>query len=448
MQVSIETTSGLERRLTIGVPAEDIENEVTSRLQKATKTVRIAGFRPGKVPFKVIRQRYGAGVRQEVVGEVMSRSFYEAVTEQQVQPAGQPSIEPLKNEPGQDLEFVATFEIYPEIELQDLSAVTIERPVAEIKDSDVDAMIQNIRKQRSTWETVERAAAAGDKVNIDYVGSHNGEPFEGGQADAADLELGSGQMIPGFEDGVIGMSAEEERTLDLTFPEDYHNAELRGAAVQFVVKVNTVSENKLPELNDELFEQFGVKEGGEDKFREDVRQNMQRELDQTINNKVKARAFSALSELHDFDVPEALVSSEIAAMREQMLGQFGNLQNQNIDMSIFPDDLFAGEAKQRVKLGLLVAQVVKTAALEVDSERVKARVEEAAASYEQPEQVLQYYYGNEQALQGIQSAVLEEQVVEHLLASAKVDDQVVSYDEARLPDPPKDDADADTATTA
>ena len=264
MQVSIETTSGLERRMTVGVPAEEIDSEVAQRLQKASKTVRIDGFRKGKIPAKVIKQRFGLGVRQEVVGEALSRSFYEAVSKEELRPAGQPAIEPVKDEEGADLEYIATFEIYPEVELQDFAQVSVARPVATISDDDVAAMVENLRTQRANWNEVDRAAADSDQVNIDYKGTQNGEEFPGGTADASDLVLGSGRMIPGFEDAVIGLSAGEEKTISLTFPEDYHAEELRGAAVEFAVKVNAVKEQVLPELNDEFYEQFGVKEGGED----------------------------------------------------------------------------------------------------------------------------------------------------------------------------------------
>ncbi|MDP4651697.1 MAG: trigger factor, partial [Haliea sp.] len=240
MQVSIETTSGLERRLTVGVPAARVDSEVDSRLQKAAQNVRLPGFRPGKVPMKVMRQRYGAGVRQEVLGEVMSRSFQEAVVQEKLRPAGQPSIEPRSLEPGRDLEYVATFEVFPEVEVVAMSGFAVSRPVAEVTDADVDNIIEVFRKQQGTRNVVERPAATGDIANIDYAGTRDGEAFEGGSAEGTDLELGSGRMIPGFEDGVVGLAAGDEKTLELTFPEDYHNEELRGAAVQFAVTVNEV----------------------------------------------------------------------------------------------------------------------------------------------------------------------------------------------------------------
>lgn len=433
MQVSIEKTSGLERRLTVGVAAAEVDDKVVAKLQESSKTIRLPGFRPGKVPFKVVRQRFGAGVRQEVVGEVISRSFYDAITREQLRPAGQPDIEPIRDETGHDLEYVATFEVYPEIELKDFSGISISRPVAEITDEDVNKVVENIRRQKATWEVVERAAVDKDRVNIDYVGSKDGEAFEGGQAAGEDLVLGSGRMVPGFEDAIVGMSAGEETTVSLTFPEDYRSNDLQGAAVEFKIKVNKVSEQQLPELNDELFAQFGVTEGGEEKFREEVRNNMGRELAAAVGAKTKSRLFKALADLHEVEIPKALLASEIAVLKQRMLGQFGGAQQ--FDASIFPDDLFSGEAEKRVTLGLLVAEIVKAAELEVDADKVRARVEEMAATYEQPEQLLHYYYSNEQALNSVQSAVLEDQVVEYLMASAQVSDEILSYEDALKPEP-------------
>lgn len=433
MQVSIEKTSGLERRLTVGVAAEEVDEKVNAKLQESAKTIRLAGFRPGKVPLKVVRQRFGAGIRQEIVGEVISRSFYEAITQEDVRPAGQPDIEPVKDEAGQDLEYIATFEVYPEIELKDFSSISISRPVAEIADDDVNNVIESIRKQKATWAEVERAAADADRVNIDYTGTRDGEVFEGGEAEGSELVLGSGRMVPGFEDAIIGMSASEEKTVALTFPEDYQAEDLKGAEVEFKIKVNSISEQQLPELNDELFAQFGVKEGGEEKFREDVRNNMNRELGAATKAKLKSRLFKALTDIHEIEIPKALVTSEIGVLRQQMLSQFGGAQQ--FDASIFPDELFSGEAEKRVTLGLLVAEITKAAELEVDSDKVRARIEDMASTYDEPEQVLQYYYSNEQALNGVQSSILEDQVVEYLVEQAEVNDEPVSYEDALKPEP-------------
>ncbi len=286
MQVSIETTSGLERRLTVGVPAERVDSEVDTRLQKAMKNVRLPGFRPGKVPMKVMRQRFGAGVRQEVLGEVLSQSFQEAVVQENLKPAGQPSIEPKNLEAGKDLEYIATFEVFPEVDLVEMKDFAIERIKAEVTDADIDNIIAVFCKQQGTWEDAERAAAEGDKVNIDYVGTRDGEAFDGGSAEGADLELGSGRMIPGFEDGIVGMQVGEEKVLALSFPEEYHAEELRGAAVEFKVKLNSVQTLVPAPVDEALFAQYGVEEGGEEQFRKEVSENMTRELNNAVEGKM------------------------------------------------------------------------------------------------------------------------------------------------------------------
>lgn len=314
MQVSIETTSGLERRLTVGVPAARIDSEVDVRLKKAASNVRLDGFRPGKVPMKVIRQRFGAGVRQEVLGEVMSQSFQEAVVQEKLRPAGQPSIEPKNLEAGKDLEYIATFEVFPDVEVADMADFDVEKVVAEVEGSDIDTIIEVFRKEQGSLQEVDRAAADGDTVNIDYTGTKDGEEFAGGSAEASDLELGSGRMIDGFESGVVGMSAGEEKTLALSFPEEYHNEDLKGAAVEFKVKVNSVKEQVLAELDAELFTKYGVEDGGVDKFREEIGENMGRELKNAIQADLKQQVMDAVLAAHEsLEIPKALLQQEIGA---------------------------------------------------------------------------------------------------------------------------------------
>lgn len=435
MQVSIETTSGLERRLTVEVPADRIESEIDKRLQEAAKTVRMNGFRRGKVPFKVVKQRYGKGVRQEVVGEVVSKTFYEAVSQEKLRPAGQPSFEPLKGEEGENLEYVATFEVYPEVAVGDLSKVQLLKPVAEVTERDVDKMIDVLRDQQATWAEVARAAENGDQVNIDFLGTKDGEEFAGGKSEGFKLVLGSGQMIPGFEDAVVGMAAGDEKNVPLTFPEDYHAEELKGSVVEFKIKVNSVSERKPAELNDEFFAAYGVKDGGLEKFREEVLGNMKRELKNAVNNKVKTRLMEQLLELHEVALPKALVTGEIQALKQQMLQQYGGGRQQSFDPSLLPDDMFTAQAERRVALGLIVAEIVKAEDLKVDANRVREKVQEIASTYEHPEQVIEYYYSQRELLEGVHSAVLEEQVVEHVLGKANVSEENVSYEDALKPDP-------------
>jgi trigger factor len=432
MQVSIETTSGLERRLTVGVPAARIDSEVDSRLQKAAKNVRLPGFRPGKVPMKVMRQRFGANVRQEVVGEVMSQSFQEAVIQEKLRPAGQPSIEPRNLEAGKDLEYIATFEVFPDIELLDVAGFSVEKPVAEVSEEDIDNIIEVFRKQQGSWETIERAAADGDKVNIDYTGTRDGEPFEGGSAEGSDLDLGSGRMIPGFEDGIVGMQAGEEKTLQLTFPEDYHSEELQGAAVEFRVTLNSVSEMVLAALDEELFTSYGVEEGGEEQFRKEVGENMSRELSNAIKAQVKLQVMDAILDAHSaLEIPRSLIAQEVDALRNQMFQQFGGAGAQDLDLkSLLPDDMFEENAQKRVKLGLLLAEMINKLELTADPDKVRESVEEMASTYQDPEEVINYYYSNQEQLQAIQSKVLEDQVVDKLLENADIKENACSYQDA------------------
>ena len=432
MQVFIETTSGLERRLTVGVPAERVEKEVNNRLKKAAKTIRLDGFRPGKVPMRVIKQRYGAGVRQEVLGEVMSQTFYEAVTQENLKPAGQPSIEPKSLEEGKDLEFVATFEVFPDIQLADMAGFEVQRPAAEVTDKDVDDMIEIFRKQQGGMEVVERAAAKGDQVKLDYVGTRDGEAFEGGSAEGADLELGSGRMIPGFEDGIVGMTAGEEKTLALSFPEDYHSEELKGAAVEFKTTLHSVSEQVLAPMDDELFQKYGVEEGGEEQFRKEIADNMQRELANAIKTRVKQQVMDAIISANESqEVPKALIEQEIGTMRQQMFQQFGGAGAENLDLeSLLPADMFQEQAERRVKLGLLLSEYIRTAELTADADKVRETIEGIASTYQDPAEVVQWYYSNQEQLSGVESMVLEDQAVQQLLDQAKVSDETCTYQEA------------------
>jgi trigger factor len=432
MQVFIETTSGLERRLTVGVPAERVENEVNNRLQKAAKNVRLDGFRPGKVPMRVIKQRYGAGVRQEVLGEVMSQTFYEAVTQENLKPAGQPSIEPKSLEEGKDLEFVATFEIIPEIELADMTGFKVERPAAEVTDADIDNMIEIFRRQQGGMEVVERAAADGDQVTLDYVGTRDGEAFEGGSAEGSDLELGSGRMVPGFEDGIVGMTAGEEKTLALSFPEDYHSEELQGAAVEFKITLHSVSEQVLAPMDDELYQKYGVEEGGEEQFRKEIAENMKRELVSAIKNKVKQQVMDAIISANESqEVPKALVDLEIGSMRKQMFQQFGGAGAENMDLeSLLPADMFQDQAERRVKLGLLLSEYISSEKMTADADKVRESIEEIASTYQEPAEVIQWYYSNQEQLSSVESMVLEDQAVQQLLEQAKVTDEACTYQEA------------------
>lgn len=429
MQVSVESTSALERRLTIGVPAERIESEVTKRLQQTARRAKVPGFRPGKVPMSVIRQRYEDSARQEALGDLIQSSFYEAIVAEKLNPAGAPSVEPKVFEKGKDLEYVATFEIYPEIQVAGFEGITVERPQAEVSEADVDNMLDILRKQNTRFEAVERAAENGDQLNIDFVGKIEGEAFAGGSAKGTALVLGSGRMIPGFEDALVGAKAGEERVITPTFPEDYQNLELAGKTAEFTVMVNAVAAPVLPELNEQFFALFGASEGGLEGFRAEVRKNMERELRQAVKSKVKNQVMEGLLAANPVELPKALVANEVQRLRVQAVQQFGG----NIKPEQLPAELFEEQAKRRVSLGLIIAEVVKQAELKPDDARVRELIEEMASAYQEPEQVVAWYYKNEQQLGEVRSVVLEEQVVDTVLQKAKVTDKPVSYEEAVKP---------------
>ena len=433
MQVSIESSTGLERQLKIGVPAEKIDQEVTNRLQKATKTVSIKGFRKGKVPLKVVKQHYGKGVRQEVVGEIVNSSFYEAIQQEDLKPVGQPQINDLSDKEGQDLEFMAVFEVFPEVTLKPLTKVKLDRPVSEVTEADVEKMIEQLRNQQSSFKVGKKKAKDGHQVNIDYVGTRDGEEFDGGKAEGQDLVLGSNSMIPGFEKGLEGLSAGDETVLKLSFPDDYQSEELKGAAVEFAVKVNSVASKALAKMDDEFFKLFGVESGGEAKFREDVLDNMERELRNAIRTKVKNRVMNQLFELNSVELPSALVANEINQLKQQMVQQFGG--GQQIDLSMLPDDMFKEKAERRAALGVIVSEIVKVEELSPDEDQVRARVDEIASTYEQPKEVVDYYYSKPELLSSVEGVVLEDQVTELVLAKAKIKEQTLAYEDAIKPDP-------------
>jgi trigger factor len=427
MQVSVETVSTLERRVKVVVPAAKIEQDVQARIVKAARTIRMDGFRPGKVPMSLIQKRYGESIRQEALGEIIRDSFYEAVTQEGINPAGFPSIEEVSDKAGEDMTFTALVEVYPELVLSSFADIKVERPVVDIGEADLDEMIENLRKQRATFEESAEAAAEGDKVTLDFAGSIDGEAFEGGTSTNFELALGSGRMIPGFETGIVGIKAGEVRDINVTFPADYQAENLRDKAAVFKITAHKVSKAVLPELDATFLAAFGVTEGGVEKFREDVRKNMTRELKQAVKNKVKTQVMDALLANNTVEAPKALVGNEINRQREAMFKQFGG--NAKIDPKMLPDDLFREQAQRSVALGLLISQIIKDKSVEVDQARVKAVIEEVAESYETPEEVVNYYYSNREQLAQVEAMVLEDQVVDTVLAQAQVTEAAARYTE-------------------
>ncbi len=434
MQVSVESISALERKMNISVPAERIEKEVTKRLQETAKRAKVSGFRPGKVPMSIIRQRYEADARQDVLGDVIQATFYEAVVAEKLNPVGQPAIEPQMFEKDKGLEYIATFEVFPEFEVQGLEGIEIERQSAEVADSDVDNMLDILRKQNTRFAVVERAAELNDQVTLNFVGRIDGEAFAGGTADNVPLVLGSGRMIPGFEDALVGCTAGETKVITPSFPDDYQNLDLAGKTAEFTVMVNTVEGPELPELNEEFFALFGNTEGGLDGFRAEVRKNMDRELNQAIKGKVKSQVMDGLLAANEIEVPSALISNEVDRLRVQAVQQFGG----NVKPDQLPAELFTEQAKRRVALGLIVAQMVKQFEIKADDKLVRSTIEEMSAAYQEPEQVVEWYYKNEQQLEDVRAVVLEEQVVDTVLSKAKLTDVTVSYEDAVKPAPAPD----------
>ncbi|WP_375322020.1 trigger factor [Aliivibrio logei] len=425
MQVTVETKEGLERVLTITVPAANIEDAVNAELLNIAKNRRFDGFRKGKVPMKMVAKMYGSAVRNDKMGEVMQRHFIEAIVKDKINPAGAPTFTPVEFAEGQDLVFTATFEIYPEVALQGLDKVVVEKPQVEVKDEDVTEMLETLRKQQSTWTDADVGAEDGTRATINFVGSIDGELFEGGKADNFPLEMGQGRMIPGFEDGIKGKKAGDELTIDVNFPEDYHAENLKGKAAQFAITVVKVEARELPELNDEFVTKFGA-EGGVEGLKAEVRKNMERELAQAVKNKIKEQAINGLVEQNDIDVPSALIDQEVQVLRQQAVQRFGG----NADTAPeLPRELFEEQAKRRVVVGLLLGEVIKTEELKADDEKVKALINEMASAYEDPTEVVAYYEGNEQMMNNMRNVALEEQAVEAILAKAQVSEKAVGFNE-------------------
>jgi len=428
MQVSVEAKEGLERRLTITVPADTIDSAVKSRLQQLAKTQRINGFRPGKVPVSVIKKRYGLAVRQEIAGEVMQRNFYEAVMQEKLNPAGMPAFEMKTDEDGKDLEFVASFDVYPEFKVQNLDAIKVEKTVVDINEEDIDGMMDTLRGQHGQWVDSEEAAVAESRVTVDFVGTIDGEEFDGGKSEDFVLEMGKSRMIPGFEDPLVGQKAGAEVVSNVTFPEDYHAEALKGKEASFQITLKKVENQELPEINEEFAKLFGVEDGDIAALRDEVSKNMQRELDQTLKAQLKEQAIAGLIENNPVDLPEALVKQEIDALRQQAQQRFGANANGG-QLPELPDDLFAENAKKRVSVGLILGEVIKAKELKADQAKVDELIETNASAYEDPQEVIDYYKNNQELMQQMQNLALEDQAIDIILEEAEVTEVAKKFDE-------------------
>jgi len=433
MQVSVETTQGLERKITISVPAESVDVEVKNRLRHIGKTQRINGFRPGKVPVSVIQKRYGQSVRQEVAGELMQRNFVDAIVAEKMNPAGRPSFIAKSNEVGKALEFEATFEIYPEVALTGLDSIKVERPNVEVTDADLDEMFTTLQNQHKTWKENKRKTKNGDKLTLDFTGRVDGEIFDGGEAKGFELELGAGRMIPGFEKEITGMKVGEEKTIKVTFPDDYHAENLKGKEAEFDIVVHKTEGPVLPTVDADFAKLFGVEDGGVEALRTEVSTNMTRELTQAVKAKVKEQVIEGLLEANDVEIPKALIAQEIDVLRKQAMQRFEG-QMDPANMPELPADMFEEQAKRRVKVGLLLGEVIKVNELKVDESKVNELIASAASAYEDPKEVIEYYATNKELNQQMQNVALEEQAVELLLESAKVKSKKASFKDIMNPE--------------
>lgn len=433
MQVSVETTSGLERLMKVSVPAERIEQDVNARVKQSARTIRIDGFRRGKVPAKVVKQRYGDEIRHEVLNQVLQESLSQAFEQQKLNPAGMPNIEFTKNVEGAPFEYTARFEVYPEIDLTDLADVSIEKKQAQVTDEDLDKMIESLRKQQADWSEVNRPAAKGDRLKIDFEGFVDGEAFEGGKAEGSDLVIGSNTMIPGFEDGLIGAETDKEVELNVTFPEQYQAEHLQGQEALFKVKVHSVAEQIPAEMNEEFFNKFGLENKTEEAFKAEVRKNMERELKNTLKLKLKDKVFSKLIELNQFDAPAALIEAEIDELRRQAVARFAG-PDSKMDPNSLPMEAFLDQAERRIKVGLLMRRIIELNNIQVDAAKVDSILQEMAETYQNPEEVIQWYKNNQETLKQIEDLAMEEQILEQLLTNATITEIEVSYEDAIKPE--------------
>ena len=426
MQVSVETTQGLGRRLSITIKSEDITKAVNKELLNTAKKVRIDGFRKGKVPLKIVEQRYGASILQDALSDLMQRNFVDAIIQEKLNPAGAPVYTPKEYKDGEDYTFTVEFEVYPEIKIKDLDKIEVEKPIAEIVDADVDTMIETLRKQQGAWKVVEQEAKEQNRVTLDFLGKVDGDEFEGGKADDFALVLGQGRMIPGFEEAIIGHKAGDQFDINVTFPDDYHAENLKGKPAVFAATLKKVEELELPELTEDVVKRFGIADGTVDSLRAEVRKNMLRELNATIRNKIKSQAIDGLVKNNDIEVPAALIDREVNVLRQQAVTRFGGNAKQAMDL---PKELFEAEAKRRVLVGLLFSEIIESNKLQADDTKVQSLIDEIATAYEDPKEVVDYYHKDKKAMDNIRSVALEDQVVDLLLASAKVTEKTYSFSE-------------------
>ncbi len=426
MQVSVESTGPLERRIAVEVPAERVEREVDNKLRALGRTAKIKGFRPGKVPLKVVQQQYGDQVRQEVLGDLLQATYSEALDQEKLQPAGRPRIEPEQQAPGEAFRYTAIIEVFPEVKLQGLDQIEVSRPLVEIGDDDVDKLLQRIRRQHAEWEPVERKSADGDQLVVDFEGSIDGEPFEGGKAEKATVELGAGRMLKDFEKGLTGVQAGQDLSFKVNFPKDYNAEHLAGKKAVFKAHVHSVSAPRLPEVDDAFAERLGMSEGGVSRLMEELRKSMEREVEQATQGRVKQQVLDQLYEKNPIELPTPLVDEEIRRLQQDMVQRMGMGEDSQPDL---PRELFEEEARKRVALGLLVGEVIREHEIRIEEDRVRQAIGRLVAGQENPEETARAYLSDPDTRRGIEAMVMEEQVVDLLLESATVKDQKTSFED-------------------
>ncbi len=428
MQVSVEQSGNIERKMTISVPSEKVDSEVSRHLQRLSKQVKVPGFRPGKIPMKIMRSRYLGQVMQDVVSDLIQSSYQEALDKESLRPAGPPSIETNAGDEGKDLEYTATFEIYPDLSGIVLAGLKIERTLCEVSDSDIDTTLESLRRQKVEWKSVDGEAQDGHRVTLDFSGSVDGEPFAGGEGKAMPVVIGSGSLIPGFEEQLIGIKKDEERTLTVNFPDDYHAADLAGKEATFEVKATAVEEEVLPEIDEELAKAFGVEEGGMEKFREEIQDNLSREADDRLEIVLRDAVFQAVLEKNTIDTPKALVGQELNLLAETAEKEQPEIRKNEEAMAMYEK-----LAERRVALGLILAEITDQEEMIPAADDIEKRLQKLAESYEDPSSFVEWYKSDRKRLSEIEAQVLESMVVDKLLKDAEIVDKIVSFQELVKP---------------
>ena len=428
MKFSFGNKNDVEQSITISIPADDIQKQVKTKLNSAQRSAKIKGFRKGKAPIDVVKKMYEPEIRQDVINDSVIKKFYELVEEKNFKPVGRPNLVPERIEMEKDIIFKATFEVYPEISLGNLSRLSYTKAVSSVAEEDVSKAVENIRKRMCTWEPKVGNSSSGDQIKIDFVGKIDEEEFEGGSAKDFVVEIGSKSMIEGFEDGLIGLKKSDNKDLNLAFPGDYGKTELASKKVVFNVEVKEVLKPKLPALNEEFFKSTGLEAKNTNEFKKEIKNKLEEDLKNLIENKSKSSILDSLREAHAFEVPSAMIESEVNNMRQNAARRVG-MDPKDMNEDLFPKETFLEEAKKRVSVGVILNKIIEEKGIKADGERVRKMVEDRASMYKEPQQVVNWFYSNEEQLRSIESISLEEQAIEILLSEANAVEEELTYEE-------------------